>query len=137
MGIMDRFRKKETKVQAQSSTKMLSELEKICGEDKETYMALYHTMFLDPRKIHYTTKDAIENAKRYEKEKNLGRARIWYDIAGGIALYEGNPKRVAEFFGEAEKLSGLEYPIVNRAEKAVAAAQEYYRKNLKEQTEET
>ena len=52
MGIMDRFRKKETKVQAQSSTKMLSELEKICGEDKETYMALYHTMFLDPRKIH-------------------------------------------------------------------------------------
>ena len=52
-------------------------------------------------------------------------------------MYEGNPKRVAEFFGEAEKLSGLEYPIVNRAEKAVAAAQEYYRKNLKEQAEET
>ena len=136
MGIMDRFRRKDAKVQTQSSMKMLSELEQICGEDKETYMALYHTMFLDPRRVHYTIKDAIENAKRYEKEKNLGRARIWYDIAGGIALYEGNPKKVAEFFGEAEKLSGLEYPIVNRAEKAVAAAQEYYKKTLKEQVQE-
>jgi hypothetical protein len=137
MGIMDRLRKKETNVQAQSSVKMLSELEQICGDDKETYMALYHTMFLDPRKIHYTIKDAVDNAKKYEKERNMGRARIWYDIAGGIALYEGNPKKVAELFGEAEKLSGLEYPIVNRSEKAVAAAQEYYRKTLKEKVEET
>jgi hypothetical protein len=137
MGIMDRLRRKETNVQAQSSVKMLSELEQICGDDKETYMALYHTMFLDPRKIHYTIKDAVDNAKKYEKERNMGRARIWYDIAGGIALYEGNPKKVAELFGEAEKLSGLEYPIVNRSEKAVAAAQEYYRKTLKEKVEET
>ncbi len=136
MGIMDRFRRKDAKVQTQSSMKMLTELEQICGEDKETYMALYHTMFLDPRKIQYTIKDALENAKKYEKEKNLNRARIWYDIAGGIALYEGNPKKVAEYFAEAEKLSGLEYPIVRRAEKAVATAQEYYKKTMKAQTQE-
>lgn len=135
MGIMDRFRRKETKVQTQS-VKMLSELEQICGEDKETYMALYHTMFLYPKRIHYTVKDAVENAKRYERERNLGRARIWYDIAGGIALYEGNSKKVAEFFSEAGKLSGLDYPIVNRAEKAVAVAQVYYKKTLKDQVQE-
>jgi hypothetical protein len=111
---------------------MMSEFEQFCGDDKETYEALYHTMFLDPRKVETSVKDAIDNAKRFEKERNLTRARIWYDIAGALAIYEGNPKKVVEFFSESEKLSGVKYPILKSAEKAVAKAQEYYKAHLKD-----
>jgi hypothetical protein len=88
-------------------------------------------MFLDPRKIGTSMKEAAENAKKFEKDRNLGRARIWYDIAGGLAIYEGDAKKVVEFFREAEKISGIKYPILKSTEKAVAKAQEYYKKHLK------
>ena len=128
------FGKKEEK--QVETAKALSELEQICGDDKEAYEALYHTMILNPKKVDTSLKDAIENAEKFEKEKNMTRARIWYDIAGGLAIYEGNARKVAELFGEAEKLSGIKYPILKNAEKAVAKAQEYYKKYLKTETVE-
>ena len=128
------FGKKEEK--HAETAKALSGLEQICENDKEAYEALYHTMILNPKKVDTSLKDAIENAKRFEKEKNMTRARIWYDIAGGLAIYEGNAKKVVELFGEAEKLSGIRYPILKNAEKAVAKAQEYYKKHLKTETVE-
>lgn len=127
------FGKKEEK--KAETIKALSDLEQICGDDKEAYEALYHTMILNPKKVETPLKDAVENAKRFEREKNMTRARIWYDIAGGLAIYEGNAKRVVELFGEAEKLSGIKYPILKNAEKAVAKAQEYYKKHLTETVE--
>ena len=128
------FGKKEEK--HAEAAKALSDLEQICENDKEAYEALYHTMILNPKKVDTSLKDAIENAKRFEKEKNMTRARIWYDIAGGLAIYEGNAKKVVELFSEAEKLSGIKYPILKNAEKAVAKAQEYYKKHLKTETVE-
>ena len=108
-----------------------SELEQICG-DKDVYESLMHTMFLDPRKIEVPVKEAAENAKRFEKEKNPIRARMWYDIAGGLAIYEGNAKGVVEFFSESQRISGRDYLILKTAEKSVAAAQEFYKKYLKD-----
>jgi len=108
----------------------LTELEQICGDDKETYEALINTMFLDPRKIEISIREAVENAKKYEKDKNISRARVWYEIAGGLAIYEGNPKKVVEYFSESERISGAKYSITRRAEKAVAKAQEFYKKYL-------
>lgn len=130
MGLLDRFRRKEEK--KVEETKVVTELEQICGDDKETYEALLATMFLDPRKIKMTMKEAAENAKKFEKDKDFVRARMWYEVAGGLAIYEGNVKKVVEFFSECEKKSPeRKYLILKNPEKAVAKAQEYYQKYLK------
>jgi hypothetical protein len=120
-------RKKEKVVeQAKKST----ELEQLLGGDKETYDALYPVLFLDPRKIEVSMKGAAENAKRSEKLEDFAAARMWYEIAGGLAVYEGKVKRVAEYYGKAEKITGQPYLILKNPEKAVAKAQEYYKKYL-------
>jgi hypothetical protein len=134
LGLLDRFRRKK-KVEVKSTTTTTTtttELEQICGDDKETYEALLNTMFLDPTKIGISMKEAAENAKKSEKEKDFLRARTWYEIAGGLAIYEGNVKKVEEFFGECEKFSPeRKYQILKNPEKAVAKAQEFYKKYLK------
>ena len=131
LGLLDRFRKKEKKIEIETKN-TITELEQLCGDDKETYEALHHTMFLDPRKPGTSMKEAAENAKKYEKAKDLVRARTWYEIAGGLAIYEGNVKKVVEFFTECEKISpDIKYTILKNPEKAVEKTQEYYKKYLK------
>jgi hypothetical protein len=131
LGLLDRFRKKEKKIEIETKN-TITELEQLCGDDKETYEALHHTMFLDPRKPRTSMKEAAENAKKYEKAKDLVKARTWYEIAGGLAIYEGNVKKVVEFFTECEKISpDTKYTILKNPEKAVEKAQEYYKKYLK------
>jgi len=130
LGLLDRFRKKEKKIEIETK-KTITELEQLCGDDKETYEALLNTMFLDPRKSGTSMKEAAENAKKYEKAKDLVKARMWYEIAGGLAIYEGNVKKVLEFFSEIEKISlDTKYTILKNPEKAVAKAQEYYKQYL-------
>jgi len=132
LGLLDRFRKKKKEETDMKTTKAMSEIEQLCGDDKETFKSLLNTMFLDPRKIGTSMKEAAENAKKFEKAKDFVRARMWYEIAGGLAIYERNVKKVAEFYSECEKISpGAEYPILKNPEKAVAKAQEYYKKYLK------
>ncbi|MEM3641364.1 MAG: hypothetical protein QXH37_05545 [Candidatus Bathyarchaeia archaeon] len=133
MGLLDFLRRKEKKEDAKTmeSQREMTELEKLCGDDKETYEAVLSTMFLDPRKIGVSMKEAAENAKKFEKEKDLTKARVWYQIAGGLAIYEGAVEKVVEYFSKCEKLSGESYPILKNPEKAVAKAQEYYEKFLK------
>jgi hypothetical protein len=129
LGILDRFRKK-TKTEVKTATPIITELQQLCGDDKETYEALINTMFLDPRKIGTSMKEAAENAKRSEKEKDFVKASVWYRTAGGLAIYEGDVKKVVEFFGERERISGTKYLILKNPEKAVSIAQEYYKKHL-------
>lgn len=131
MGLLDRFGKKKKHEIKLESVKITTELEQLCGKDKETYEALAHSMFLDPRKIDISMKDAAEKAKQLEKEKDFVRATAMYEIAGGLAIYEGNAKKVAEYFSQCEKLSQKKYPILKDPEKAVAVAHEYYEKHLK------
>jgi len=132
LGLLDRFRRKKKEKINIETKKTITELEQLCGDDKETYEALHHTMFLDPTKTKISMKEAAENAKKSEKEKDLVKARTWYEIAGSLAIYEGNVKKVVEFFSECEKLSpNTKYPILKNPEKAVEKAQEYYKKYLK------
>ncbi|MBE0520028.1 hypothetical protein IBX35_03185 [Candidatus Bathyarchaeota archaeon] len=134
MGLLHRFRrkKKEQKIQVESE-KSLTELEQICGSDQETYEALSNVMFLDPRKINVPINTAVKEAKKLEKAKDLLRARMWYEIAGGLAIYEGDAKKVVEYFGKSEKIPPeINYPILKNPKKAVAKAQEYYKKYLKD-----
>ncbi|MGB9676132.1 MAG: hypothetical protein ACPL0C_02960 [Candidatus Bathyarchaeales archaeon] len=112
--------------------KTQTELENLCGGDKEVYEMLLDTMLLDPKKVGVNMKEAAENAKKFEKENDLIRANIWYRVAGGLAIYEGNVKKVLEYFGESQRISGTNHSILKDPEKAVAKAQEYYKKHLKE-----
>lgn len=135
MGFLDRFRKKkkeEKTLESAESTKSVSELEQLCESDKEVYDALMSTMLLDPTRIDVSMKDAVRNAKKFEKAKDYVRAKVWYGIAGGLAIYEGDATKVKKFFGKCEKISPeTKYLILKNPEKAVAKAQEYYKKHLK------
>jgi hypothetical protein len=121
------FRKKKD---VKASEPKMSDLEQLCGGDKETYNALSPVLFLDPRKIAVPVKQAADNAKKSEKEKDLVSARMWYEIAGGLAIYEGNVEKVAEYYEGAQRVTGQKYLILENPEKAVAKAQEYYKKYL-------
>ena len=131
MGLLDKLkRKKETQIEVKSE-EVKSNLKELCGSDKETYEALFDTMFLDPRKTGVSMEEAAEKAKKFEKDKDLLNARVWYEIAGAMAIYEGNVKKVKEYFGKCEKLlPNKKYKILENPEKAVAKAQEYYKKYL-------
>jgi hypothetical protein len=107
----------------------LTTLEQICGADKELCQALSY-MFLDPRKVDVSTKQAADKAKKAEKEKDLVGARMWYEVAGGLAVYEGDTKKVVEYYGGAQRVTGEKYLILNNPDKAVAKAQEYYKQYL-------
>ena len=134
MGLLDRIRgKKEKKKLSLESEKSLTKLEEICEGDRETYEALLNAMFLDPGKIDASMNDAAKKAKTFEKAKDLLRARVWYEIAGGLAIHEGNVKKVTEYFSKSEKIApDIKYPILKNPKKAVAKAQEYYKKYLKD-----
>lgn len=129
MSVLNKLRKKE---KTETAGKTVTELEEICGSDKETYEALVNTLVLDPRKIGTTTKEAVENAKKAEKDKDLMKTRTWYRIAGSLAIFEGNTKKAVDYFAECQKYSPDEkFTFLKNPERAVAKAQEYYRKHLK------
>ena len=120
--------KEKSKATAETMRNLTS-LEQICGSDRETYEAL-SVMFLDPRKIDVSMKQAVDNAKKAEKEEDVASARMWYQVAGGLAIYEGNTEKVVEYYGEAERVTGEKYLILTSPDKAVAKAQEYYKQYL-------
>lgn len=133
MGLLDRFRKKkkeETEIDVKT-TRTVTELEQLCRDDKETYEALLNTMFLNPKKIDISIKEAFEKARTFEKAKDVLRAKVWYEIAGGLAIYEGDVKKVVECFSKCKDLApNTRYSILKNPEKAVAKAQKYYKKYL-------
>lgn len=135
MGIFDRFRKKKKEEKkTPEEVKKPTKLELFCGDDKETYEALFDTMFDDPRKSGTSMKEAEKKAKDYEKSGNLDGAWEQYRIAGGLAIYEGNVKKVVRIFSKCQKISpNTSFSILKNPEKAVAKAQEYYQEYLKEE----
>lgn len=122
--------KKAEEVKVEVGT--LTDLEKICSDDKEAYEALKRTMPLDPRKIKMTLQEAMENAKKFEKDGDMVKANWWYMVAGGLAIYEGDVSKVKQIYGKLGKLMpNASYPILKVPEKAVKKAEEYYKKFLK------
>jgi hypothetical protein len=136
MGFLDRFRKKKVE-KVKEKVEEMTDLEKICMDDKEAYEALYDTMLGNPSYFMQTYKismrDAGKKAKDFEKKGDKLRARVWYRKAGGLAIYEGDVKKVKEYFGKFADLSPeSNHPISKIPERAVSKAQEYYQKHLKE-----
>ncbi|MFP3985707.1 MAG: hypothetical protein ACLFU9_07080 [Candidatus Bathyarchaeia archaeon] len=127
-------KKEEEKPQEQAEKVDVTNLEKISSDDPEVFSALQHTMFLDPRQITSTLEEASKKAAELEKEGDNDRARIWYHIAGGLALWKGDAAKVKRYFGKCAKLAPeMDYELITKVpDKAVAKAQEYYEKFLKE-----
>jgi hypothetical protein len=123
-------KKTEPKKPIVQQVRQLSDLQQLVGNDKETYDALAETMFLNPKNIDPSMKQAADNAKKAQDDGDRAKAGMWYHVAGGLAIYEGNVKKVIEYYGAAEKLIGRHYTILKNPEKAVAVAQEYYKKFL-------
>jgi hypothetical protein len=128
------FRKKKEKPPEEKKT--VTDLKILCGEDKEVYEALRETMLLDPKRVSISLEEAEKKAKEFEKSGNLIQAKMEYFLAGGLAIYQGDTQKVIECFGKCQELSGKSYPILKMPEKAVAKAQEYYRKYLKPEKKE-
>jgi len=134
MGILDRLLKRkekkgEVKEMVEEKIK-LTDIERLCLDSPQVFDALKDTMFLDPRKIDVSLKDAVFKAKEFEKAGDVLRAALWYRIAGGLAIYKGDAFKAKEFFGKYAKLTGKSLKILEIPEKAVKKAQEYYRKCL-------
>jgi hypothetical protein len=109
-----------------------TDLEQFLADDKATYEALRQTMFLDPRKPELTSSQIAEKAKKAEKDRDPLVVTQLYEEAGSMAIYEGDAEKVEEYFGKAQKMSpNRKYPILKNTDKAVAKAQEYYKKYLK------
>jgi hypothetical protein len=137
MGLLDRFRKKEVEEKTFEEKKEkdedMTDFERFFMDDREVYEALRRTMFLDPRNQEVSMNDAEKKAKEFEKKGDRLRALTWYEIAGRLAIYEGNVKKVKKYFGKCAELSpDRDYTILKIPEKAVKKAQEYYQKYLKE-----
>jgi hypothetical protein len=126
-------KKKEEKLEKQLEKVEKSKLDQVCGNDKEVCEALWHTMFYDPTKIDVTLEDAAKKAAAFEKEEESRRARIWYHVAGGLALWKGDVSKVKRYFGKCAKLAPeMDYEMITKIpEKAVEKAQEFYKKFLK------
>jgi hypothetical protein len=123
-------RDKEKKKMSVETPKTMTTLEQLCQEDKEVYAALFPVMFLDPRKVEVSMKQAVDNARKRERDRDPAGATMWYEVAGGLAIYEGNVKKVVEYFGDAQRVAGKDYLILKTPDKAVVKAQEYYKKYL-------
>lgn len=125
------FKRKKEKKQPEEVKP--TDLERICGEDKEMYKALQHTMLLDPRKVGMTMDDAAKEAAEFEKKGDNVQANVYYHIAGGLALWKGDVAKVKQYFGKCAKLSQeMDFGLITKIpERAVAKAQEYYGEYLK------
>ncbi len=141
------FRKKEKKEQAEAKEQVpkketeprqpahKSLLEELCGKDRELYEVLSRTIMLNPKiAVEEGVDSYVEKAQTHEKDGNHVQARIAYQMAGEISLYEGRLQQVQRFFKKAAEVDP-EYS--NRtvfeffgkkenAERAVAMAKEFY-----------
>jgi len=141
-------RKKETeekvKEEVEEKVEKKTLLEELCKGDNELYSTLSRTLLLNPDMTKKTgeTDARVERAQEYEKNKDYVRARIEYQLAGELALYEGKTAQVQKLFKKAAEVD-LDYP--NRSileffakkentEKAIAVAQEYYARTAKHTT---
>jgi hypothetical protein len=109
---------------------VLSKLQEITAGDDEMYRSLSRLLFLDPKKITTSLEDAISQATTFESTGNRTRAEVWYRIAGGIALYRGDPESVRKFFEKASSIAGDRRPeyktIASRSQDAVNLARKFY-----------
>lgn len=132
------FGKKKKTIEAERKQKTL--LEELCKNDKELYDALNRTLLLNPdQSLTEGLQFNLDKAQEYEKNKDSTKARIAYQAAGEISLYEGKLAQTQKFFKKAAEVDpGYAHRSIfeffnkkDNAERALAVAQEYYAKTKK------
>jgi hypothetical protein len=105
-------------------------LKELCGDDPELYEAMSYALMLRPRDkepLEYYLKRASEA----EQQADRANAYANYLIAGQVSLFQGRVEDVKACFTKCMRLSrdGGEIfrPLVERTEKALEIAKEYYR----------
>lgn len=138
------FRKKPTEKKKEAQATQHAEpetlLNELCGSNTELYEALSRTLLLNPE---MTVRDGIDphiqKAKEFEENQKLTNARIEYQLAGQIALYEGKLPQVQKLFKKATETEpdtpckkAFEYfSKKENAERAIVVAREFYEKTAK------
>ncbi len=131
------FGKKKQKIEEKIAERTL--LDELCGDDSELKKALTLVLLLNPAR---TSKmggidSHLEKAKGYEEKGDEVRARVEYQVAGELALYDGNLAHVQKLFKKAAE-ADPDYDHKNiyeffirreNAEKAVNIAKEYYKRS--------
>lgn len=112
-------------------------LDELSGGNTELHEALSRTLLLNPETLVKDGADFYANkAQEHEEAQNLRDARIAYQVAGEIAMYEGKMAQVQKFFKKAAEVDP-ECPYKNafeylskkeNAERAIAVAREFYKK---------
>jgi len=140
LGIFRRRKKVvKEKVVKEAAEKTL--LDELCGDDAQLKNVLIRTLLLNPKMTAESGEidSRAEKAQGYEKNKDYLRARVEYQVAGELALYEGKLAQVQKFFKKAAEIDS-EYrqrgvfeffTKKENAEKALAVAQEYYARTAK------
>ena len=143
LGFLRRKGKEEDKGSA-VQPKPKSLLEELCGDDRELYEALATVILFNPELV---VQEGIESyvrkAEEYEKAKDLVRARIAYQVAGAVALYDGNISKAQTLFKKAAEVDpSYSYKKVfeylskkENLQKALAVGQEFYAKTGKAEKE--
>lgn len=137
------FRKKEKETKEKLASSLPKEetlLDQLCGGNKELHAVMSRTLLLNPET---TVKQGIDfhaqKAQEFEGDHKPRNARIEYQIAGEIALYEGKLQQVQKLFKKAaeaepeyEFKTAFEYlSKKENAERAITIAQEFYTKTGK------
>jgi len=136
------FRKKEkdTPEKKAAEPKEKTLLDQLCGDDKNLQEALSQTLLLNPET---TAKEGIDSyatkAQEHEAAQKPTNARIAYQVAAEIALYEGKLTQMQKFFKKAAEVDPkcpyrnvFEYLSKKEsAERALKIAQEFYTKTGK------
>jgi len=131
MGFLGKLFRRKEKVSEVEGNSEKTELEVVCANDPEALEALRNVMFLDPRRINLSPEEAAAKAREFEKANDSLMAWVWYRIAGGLAIYEGDVAKVKRYFTKcAEVNPNADLKILKIPDRAVKKAQEYYTKYL-------
>jgi hypothetical protein len=131
-GIFGRKKKIEEKIAEKTF------LDELCGDDSELKKVLTMILLLNPDRTGEMggIDSHLEKAKEYENEKDHVRARVEYQVAGELALYEGKLAQVQKLFKKAAE-ADPDYSHKNvyefftkkeNTEKALTVAKEYYKR---------
>jgi len=108
MGPPSFFRRKKEAEKKEEKTPKSTEkslLEELCRGDNELLSTLSRTVLLDPRRLQEEGVDSyVEKAQEFEEKKDFLRARVNYQAAGEVALYEGKLAQVQKFFKKCAEL---------------------------------
>lgn len=142
-GIFRKKKKEEKEPQKKAPTPQPTQktlLEQLCGGDKKLYEVLSRTVLLNPETIvDEGINSYTEKAQEYEKDGDHAKARIAYQAAGEISLYQGKLAQVQKLFKKAAEVDP-DYPNKKlfeyfskkeNAERALEVAQEFYTKTGK------